>query len=184
MSDADLIAISRTKSLGKYNDPERKGIYANCFFMGAIFIRDEGQKSEEDLEKHADQFANSSYKIEIGDPSDDGHGRYKIFYVQAAKDSTQAFLKLKERGIDFQEMCEEYQCSNLTSDQVQKLAELGISDEQMNYFKEQDGFVDGPEHYVDLMIECLNLVDTELEMELIKEEYVPSIGTFGYGLLG
>jgi hypothetical protein len=132
--------------------------------------------------------AKNKFKIELGDPSDDGHGKYETVFIKTAgteKAIEKAFAKLRTKGIDFDNICQDYEDCNIDRSDVEKMKKLGVEVtdllEAMEEENEDFTYVD-QDTYVGLLVDCLNAVDSKLDVEIVPEESVPSIGTFGYGL--
>jgi len=131
------------------------------------------------------------YRIVFGDPSNDGHGQHDeehLLINGTSDDIKAAFKKLKDLGLDFHNICRDYEDSQMTVAQIDALEKLGLDvsylrgDEEDELDEDEIGYVDGTEHFCKIIVESLNKVSPELEVEIIKQEYLPSIGTFGYGL--
>lgn len=132
--------------------------------------------------------ARKKYKIELGDPSNDGHGMHEdvIIMVDGTEnDIEKAFKKLESKGINFHDLCSEYDDSNISVDVLKKMQKLGVNvDDLLEEAKEDDEddvYVDY-DTYAALIVDCLNAVNPKLNIDIVYEGYIPSIGTFGYGL--
>lgn len=129
--------------------------------------------------------ARKKYKIELGDPSADGHGMHEdvIIMVDGTEnDIEKAFKKLESKGINFHDLCSEYDDSNISVDVLKKMQKIGVNvDDLLEEAKGDNVYVDY-NTYATLIVDCLNAVKPKLNIDIVDEGYIPSIGTFGYGL--
>lgn len=119
------------------------------------------------------------FKIEMGDPSGDGHSQSDNFFYESnypASELKKAYKKsVKLTGVDLQSVCSEYTESKIDDSVLEKLNEEGISTAKVaDYVSATD--------FAALIMDFIKLSmpeDFEFKKTMNK---VQSIGTFGYGL--
>ncbi|NCX55982.1 MAG: hypothetical protein EBW87_02135 [Burkholderiaceae bacterium] len=131
----------------------------------------------------------TKFVFNMGDPSDDGHGKHVEVFVKSSgtyEDIKKAFKILETKGLDFKKLCSQYEDNIIPKKQWKIMQSLGVDvRDKLAAFDINDddaGYVDGCEYFVYLIIECLNKVNPDLEIERVQKEYTQSLGTFGYGL--
>lgn len=105
-----------------------------------------------------------SYKLPIGDPSSDGHGRCEWFLVTGDLPISELYAaNNKCRGVfgfDVDDMCKESR--HLTADMVKVLISKGIISEDPEYY--------GPDELVQLWLDILNHINPKLKLQIATEE--------------
>lgn len=142
------------------------------------------------------------FKLEIGDWSDDGHGKTKtaIFEVnRTIEDLREMYFVNKEVYGDVLECyCSEYGESTITTEDIEEIEESGIkiSDEMKEQAREKgETYVDADD-MIDWFIQFMKLGNPSLELKQITQPQMPTfhfygydkkqrhIGFFGYGTFG
>ena len=94
----------------------------------------------------------------LGDPSRDGHGLtedWRIKATHSAKEIDDALTKFKnEFGVDIQDICSDYQCSVIHSDEAEILVKQGVIDKD-SLGEDGDYCVDGDDDFVSI---AMNMV--------------------------
>lgn len=140
------------------------------------------------------------FKLELGDWSNDGHGKYETFVFESNKCVEELreiyFINCQKYGKLLETTCGDYNEYTIGSDASDEFKQIGINldldyDEEMLieeriYYVNQDNFID-------LFIQFMKLDSIDLQLELTKDP-VPTfhfygfdeknrhIGCFGYGL--
>lgn len=142
------------------------------------------------------------YKITLGDPDEDGHGKSKSYTIQSnlsVDKIREAYLAAVEKtSIHFvEELCAKYADYFITEEMAHKLEEAGINLSfghiwDTIYWQEEKGrmFVDSDE-YVDWLIQFIMLGNPNLHLKIVEDELEDVfscayknqyLGTPGYGL--
>ncbi len=111
-------------------------------------------------------------RFPIGDWSDDGHGKCDWFTVKSNKpveDVREAHFKCK---LPIGELCRDYQEDKPADHLIDEALDLGVPEVFLHpeYWS--------PEELVDLWIRLLMITDTDLKLEVIKDE-TPTINFYG-----
>lgn len=119
-------------------------------------------------------------KIELGDSSNDGHGRSEIIYFESNltnAEITKAYKKsLKTTSIDFDSLFGDYEESDIPEDIRIKLIEFNIID------KDEDNCYD-TESAVDLLLKFVKLSRPDFVYKLTEDKVqCINVGFSGYGL--
>lgn len=141
----------------------------------------------------------NKFKLELGDWSDDGHGKTKVFFFESnltVEDLREIFFTNKEVYGDFLEKyCSDYQDSVMTLEEIEAIELIGI--QVSDYIKKealQEGslFID-TNTMIDWFVQFMKLGNPSLILNAV-DEGVPSfhfygrdsknrhISSFGYGL--
>jgi hypothetical protein len=143
-----------------------------------------------------DKQTRHSFRIPIGDWSNDGHGRCDWFDATATKpikDVIKAFAAAKKKlpnEVNPENICADYGDNSPSEDVCQKLVELGApfekrTDDGWNYF-DNDYF--GQDEMAQLVVWFLHQGDPDLDVQLDGDrppmlcDGTPHIGHIGYGL--
>ena len=118
-----------------------------------------------------------TFRIPIGDWSNDGHGRCEWFTVQSNKpveDVQEAHFKGCAEIFDIHSILNEYEEYSVSKEI------LGTLPDWAQEKFDEDGFLpDGPRDLADLWIELMNHADPELGLTLVPE--IPTIGNYSKG---
>ena len=123
-------------------------------------------------------------KIELGDPSGDGHciSQTKLFKTNYDKSHlVQAYrVSVAKFGVDLRKVCSDYQKSEIEKDTYDKLLVGGFPINE--YFAVDDNYniIDADDFSI-MVMEFIKVSLPDLTYEIISMD-VPSIGSFGYGL--
>lgn len=123
-------------------------------------------------------------KIELGDPSGDGHciSENKLFKTNYNQSHlVQAYrVSVAKFGVDLHDVCSNYQDSRIKKDLYDKLLSGGFPINE--YFSiEDDYYINDASNFGNMIMEFIKVSLPDLTYETISME-VPSIGSFGYGL--
>lgn len=135
---------------------------------------------------------NYKWKITLGDWSDDGHGKTKVFVIEtnvSFKHIVECYKKSVEKYLDFSTyVCAEYGDSSINMEQIELFESIGMD---MSYYKEEfdnedERFWVAKEDYIDLLLMFVGLSsDEKIEYSIITDElpeFVHYASMFGYGL--
>lgn len=122
------------------------------------------------------------FGLEIGDWASDGHCVTKTRIVKcthSCNDVIEAHKKIKSKGLDLTEECEEYGQTRLSSEFVDKLKELFTDPIKKFNLEERNGYV--WLNYDSFATFYMNLAATEIDALEYKFITLPSISIGGYG---
>jgi hypothetical protein len=124
----------------------------------------------------------------LGDPSGDGSGLkedWRIKTTHSAKEIDDALRKFKDEfGIDIQDICSDYQCSTIYSDEAEILVKQGIIDKD-GLDKNGDYYVDGDSDFVSIAMMMVKHYIPEFDWSHYtddNEEQCLQLEGAGYGL--
>lgn len=123
-------------------------------------------------------------KIELGDPSGDGHCISENKYFKTNYDKShlvQAYrVSVSKFGVDLHDVCSNYQDSRIKKELYDKLLSGGFPINE--YFAVDDNYniIDADDFSI-MVMEFIKVSLPDLTYEIISMD-VPSIGSFGYGL--
>ena len=118
---------------------------------------------------------NHMIEIEVGDYSKDGHNQSDIVYIKSNYSGAEidaAFARLNSKtGIDFQNICDDYEDSVIHEADLEKFIKHGfLTQEEIDEYKE-----DGEYHIDDARDLALFALDTlsKFDSEFKYEQYIP-----------
>ena len=121
-----------------------------------------------------------TFKMPIGDWSDDGHGRCEYFTIQSNKPINEVrdiHFKSKEI-LDIEKICNEYEDSIIDDDTEEELMKLGFDVDEM-YNKYGTFKFPSPEVMANIWIFLLQKADSELELTIV-DDVIPTITFYGF----
>lgn len=133
-------------------------------------------------------------RFQIGDWSDDGHGKCDSFivdfHVHDLNRIREAHYKAKEvLGFDIGDLCARYEESTIEGEKLERLFEIGVlsekklNEELLEFDRdEQSNIVSlSPDAYemCQIWVDILNHIDPELKGEIIPEDPIPTINFYG-----
>ncbi len=135
-----------------------------------------------------------SFRMPIGDWSDDGHGKCDYYYIKSNKPVEEVreihFQILDKTGFDIEETCSEYEDSSISEDQFNELVALGLEAKRFDYPYNGRVYISS-ENMCYLWTFLLMKTDATLKLEIEKTpEMLPfygvdnkmrHIGFVGYG---
>lgn len=128
------------------------------------------------------------YKLTIGDYWDDGHGKYKLMYVdcniedpKAINDAVLSVGKMIGLCI-YNDICCEYEESWINRENAARLLEHGIDVAELAEYDEEDRYYMHYEAMVHLYMAYAEIHFPELEYEIVKDQATSLGDQFGYGL--
>lgn len=142
------------------------------------------------------------FKITLGDPSDDGHGKTETYIIQSNRpleEVRKAYsLACRISGIKFHnEICADYEDHSLSKDQIEKFENIGINviglmfgNSEYDPDYEDSGWLE-MDTYVELLLCFITLYTSELKLIIVSDELEDFefyddkygyISHFGYGL--
>lgn len=128
-------------------------------------------------------------KFEVGDWSDDGHGKTDDIYFKSNKDGDEVEslygASVKMHGLDITCECDEYEDSCLSGEYLEKAREIFGSYPEV--LKLLDDIEDGEMYmdsdtFVTLYMWTAKLMSADLEFEQTRPDYKNIIRPGGYGL--
>lgn len=118
---------------------------------------------------------NHMIEIEVGDYSKDGHNQSDIVYIKSnysGEEIDKGFERLnKKTGIDFQNICDDYEDSEIHEEDLEKFVKHGLlTQEEIDEYKEDDEY-----HIDDARDLALFALDTlrKFDPEFKYEQYIP-----------
>jgi hypothetical protein len=130
-------------------------------------------------------------KFVLGDWSNDGHGRYDETVVKSTKPVEYLrelhFKCIEELGIDPGKWAKEYENNFIPDDQIEALVKAGIDVGFIDYslYRHEEGEYEGqyavedPKGIVNLWLDCLNLIDKDVDFQVIKDT-IPTMHFYGF----
>lgn len=133
-----------------------------------------------------------SFDLQIGDWSNDGHGRCETFKIKSNKpvrEVREVYYRVKTvTGVNLEKICKYNNESRMEDEVIEKLIKLGFFNKL--YFEEDAEYtVDDIAHYIstddfaELFIFLLNLVDDTLHLELELENKDDTFHFYGFPFL-
>ena len=136
----------------------------------------------------------------IGDPSDDGHGRYKDYLINcnySNEEIEKIYEKVKAKlGFDFiEKAASEYESRELAPEYTKRLIDIGFLDKDNQGIVPEDDTWDTPgsyyfettEEFVGMFFDLLQFIQPDLDYEFVTLEYGDTLRLLegaGYGLFG
>lgn len=121
-------------------------------------------------------------KFSLGDWSDDGHGKCDHFFVRTSapvEDLRELHFKCNDVfGFNPGNLCREYEQHSLTPDQIAKLLQLGVID-QDDVDDDGDVLIDTL-YLLGIWLKMLQRVDPTLQYEIETEDGTPSMHFGGF----
>ncbi|MDD3412559.1 MAG: hypothetical protein PHY47_01020 [Lachnospiraceae bacterium] len=131
-----------------------------------------------------------NFKIILGDPTWDGHGRHEeyIFLSSAPlKEVEKAYKKgVAFIGLDVTHFCQEHEESSISMDTYNILKDAGVDVSKIDSWDED--WMIYPETLLHLILETIRLSGEEIEISEIPSSAIPTFSnpegaeSFGYGL--
>lgn len=134
----------------------------------------------------------------IGDPSEDGHGRYRDYLINCNyfnEEIEKIYEKVKARlGFDFiEEAASEYESRELAPEYTKKLIDIGFLDKNdEGIILEEDSwstpgsyYFETTDEFVSMFFGLLQFIQPDLDYELVTTEYGDTLRLLegaGYGL--
>lgn len=143
---------------------------------------------------------NLKYRLSfsIGDPSEDGHGRYKDYLINCNypnEEIEKIYEKVKAKlGFDFlEEAASEYESRELAPEYTKKLIDIGFLDkDDAGIILEDDTwnilgsyYFETTDEFVDMFFDLLQFIQPDLDYEFVTTEYGETLSLLegaGYGL--
>jgi len=124
--------------------------------------------------------------FEFGDRYDDGHGKYELITIETDKTKLELMNAYKESckeiDVDFEEICANYEDSQIDSDTFDKLADkLELDSEYVEHMKDNEFYVDGVDVLFDLLMKFIGY-SIAFEYKKINNNNDSFDLSFGYGL--
>lgn len=126
------------------------------------------------------------FKLEMGDWSDDGHGKTKTAVFEANRsieDLREMFFVNKEVYGDVLEFyCSEYGESTITTEDIEDIEEVGIkiSDEMKEEARKNGEVSVYAEDMIEWFIQFMKLGNPSLELNQITQPQMPTFHFYGY----
>lgn len=122
----------------------------------------------------------------FGDRYDDGHGKYEIITIETDKTKLELMNAYKESckeiDVDFKEICEDYEDSQIDSDIFDKLVnKLKLDSEYVEHMKANEYYIDGVDDFFDLLMKFIGY-SIDFKYKKINDNNDSFDISFGYGL--
>lgn len=131
------------------------------------------------------------FRLVLGDPNFDGHGKTEIFLIEANRDAENlkriSDIAVNKSGVEFASICEERQDDRILLSILKTFREFGyegfVAEEGYALRLGNDDISLYREEFVDMFLWWLTLGDPELEIKVVDEIGAPIIFPgLGYGL--
>lgn len=123
------------------------------------------------------------YKVNIGDWSDDGHGKFETYVVDV--DCSSETLKdnfdraVKELGFSPFDIARGYEDNSMTIDQFDRLEDAGYSFDSRMEPDKYYYFIDGPEEMLEIIMFFVSYGSDEVIWRIISEDIPILAGGYG-----
>lgn len=133
-------------------------------------------------------------KFELGDWSDDGHGKSKIFLVESSVPVEELreihFKAPNVLGFDIGSICSEYEKNWITKDfyyTLHKVIKVEPNEElDENFWEEYEDkyYFEDVDELLWYWLKCLTAIEPTLELKIVDDRTHPSIHFYGFDSLG
>lgn len=130
------------------------------------------------------------WELQIGDWSDDGHGKTKDYIIESnhsVEVAREAYFKAKKKlkGFDFgEEVCSGYEQYRIEPPLFEKMLSLGFSFDDMDPEDLELAKVEGlglsTKDITKLFLQYLKMGDPTLELDIVPEPQVPTFHFYGF----